>query len=301
MGPWFSVASGQEPELGAAVESTLRLRIAQKVAARVADLHGRGVLRAEYPNYVRELHDNFGPGVPIDDLRADFADGDGGELVSSGGRPGKLFAVHSSSALVVNTFAPYRSAPETLRLAGRSGFTLVRFEKKLRTGLGGTPPNLDLFAVGTEAILAVESKFTEVLAPKAANFSESYARVVGDLADERWEAMYHSLCAAPKRFRHLDAAQLVKHYLGIRRCLADEPVPKLLVYLFWEPVNWSAVREFVAHRREALEFSMSVAGGEVEFTAMSYSELWESWEDEGLWVGQEDRLDYLRSRYLMEL
>jgi len=283
------------------MESTLKLRIAQKVAARVADLNGRDVFRDEYPNYVRVPENNIAPGVELSDLRADFAGADGGELVSSGGRPEKLCAVHSSAALAVNTFAPYRTAPGTLSLLGRSGFTLVRFEKKLRTGLGGTPPNLDLYAVGDEAILAVEGKFTEMLSPKTANFSESYAQVVDELADDRWAEMYHSLCAEPKRYRHLDAAQLVKHYLGIRHGLADEPVPKLLVYLFWEPVNWNTIPEFARHRSEALSFSMAVAGGEVEFTAMSYLELWELWKDEGVWEGDEARLEYLRARYLMEL
>lgn len=282
-------------------ESTLKLRIAQKVAANVADLHGRHALRDEYPNYVRELEHNLAPGVSVSDFRADFDGGDGGELVSSGGRPGKLFAVHSSAALVVNTFAPFRSAPESLRLAGRSGFTFVCFEKKLRTGLGGTPPNLDLFAVGSEAVLAVESKFTEVLSEKAANFSESYARLVSDLADWRWEEMFHSLCERPERFRHLDAAQLVKHYLGIRHSLADESQPKLLVYLFWEPSNWPGVPAFAQHRREVLEFSMAVAGGEVEFTAVSYQELWGQWEEERVFEGAEDRLRYLRDRYVFEL
>jgi len=283
------------------MESTLKLRIAQKVAARVADLNGRDVFRDEYPNYVRVPENNIAPGVELSDLRADFAGADGGELVSSGGRPEKLCAVHSSAALAVNTFAPYRTAPGTLSLLGRSGFTLVRFEKKLRTGLGGTPPNLDLYAVGDEAILAVEGKFTEMLSPKTANFSESYAQVVDELADDRWAEMYHSLCAEPKRYRHLDAAQLVKHYLGIRHGLADEPVPKLLVYLFWEPVNWNTIPEFARHRSEALSFSMAVAGGEVEFTDMSYLELWELWKDEGVWEGDEARLEYLRARYLMEL
>jgi len=283
------------------MESTLKLRIAQKVAARMAEALGRGIFREEYPSYVRELQHNFAPGVAVQDFRSDFEGGDGGELVSTGGRPGKLFAVHSSAALAINTFVPYRSEPGSLRLAGRGGFTLVRFEKKLRTGLGGTPPNLDLFALGDEAVLGVESKFAEILATKAANFSESYAGVVAKLADPRWEEMYHSLCAEPKRFRHLDAAQLVKHYLGMRRGLAEEPVPKVLVYLFWEPENWSSVPEFALHRREALGFAMAVAGGEVEFSAMSYAELWNSWEDEGVWEGDEERLEYLRSRYVFEL
>jgi hypothetical protein len=258
-------------------------------------------MRAEYPSYVRELTDNLAPGIEVGDFRADFEGADGGELVSSGGRPEKLCAVHSSAALAVNTFAPYRRAPESLSLVGRSGFTYACFEKKLRTGLGGTPPNLDFYAIGDEAVVAVESKFTEVLSKKAANFSESYSRAISELADDRWAEMFHSLCAEPLRFHYIDAAQLVKHYLGIRHSLADEDVPKALVYLFWEPSNWPEVEAYSRHRSEVLEFSMAVAGGAVEFTAMSYSELWGAWEADGRWAGVEQRLEYLRERYVFDV
>ena len=144
----------------------------------------------------------------------------------------------------------------------------------------------------------MESKFTELLSPKAANFSESYAKPISELADSRWMEMYRSLCAEPDRFHYLDAAQLVKHYLAIRHSLAEEQFPKALLYLFWEPENWPEVPAFAKHRCEVLEFSMAVAGGEVEFTAMSYTELWDSWEELGVWDGALDRLQYLRERYV---
>lgn len=264
-------------------------------------VHGSGAMRDEFPNYVRDLEHNLAPGIDLSSVVGDFAAASGRELVSSGGRPGKLYSVHSSSALAVNTFAAFRDAPGRLRLAGRSGFSYACFEKKLRTGLGGSPPNLDFFAVGSEAIVAIEAKFTEVLASKAAGLSESYSGLVSDLAGPRWREMYASLCDDPKRFRRLDAAQLVKHYLGIRHSLADERQPKLLVYLFWEPTNWSGVAEFARHRTEVLEFSMSVAGGDTEFVAMSFSELWDEWSREGLWDGAEERLEYLKARYAFKL
>lgn len=281
-------------------DSALKAKIVQKVAARVATLRGRTAMRVEYPNYVRYLRDNLAPGVEVADFRADFEGADGGELVSTGGRPEKLCAVHSSAALAVNTFAPYRRRPAMLSLAGRSGFTFACFEKKLRTGLGGTPPNLDFFAVGDEAVVAVESKFTELLSRKAANFSESYSDAIAGLADVRWMKMYRSLCAEPERFHYLDAAQLVKHYLGIRRSLAEEETPKALLYVFWEPSNWPDVDAFSRHRCEVLEFSMAVAGGEVEFTAMSYAELWDSWDELGVWTDAPERLEYLRERYVFD-
>ena len=43
---------------------------------------------------------------------------------------------------------------------------------------------------------------------------------------------------------------------------------------------------------------MAVAGGAVEFTAISYAELWDAWVLEGAWAGSEPRLEYLRKRYV---
>ncbi|MCD4690078.1 hypothetical protein K8S17_01310 [bacterium] len=150
------------------------------------------------------------------DVRADFIGGAGREITMMPGRSDKFCAAHSSAALAANTFGPFRCSPGDLTLLGMSGFSATRFEKQLRTGLGGTPPNLDFFAYGTDAIIAVEGKFTEMLSTGAARFSPSYSRAVADLASPAWADLYDSLCSDPRRFRFLDAAQLVKHYLGIR-------------------------------------------------------------------------------------
>jgi len=39
----------------------------------------------------------------------------------------------------------------------------------------------------------------------------------------------------------------------------------------------------------------------VEFTAMSYPELWDSWEELGDCEGAETRLEYLRDRYVFDV
>lgn len=282
-------------------ESALGAEIARKVASRITAEHGPEAMRDEFPGYVRKLGYNLAPGISTESFLEDFSDVGKRELVSRGGRPGRIHAVDSSAVLAINTFARFRISPSGLRLAGCSGFTFASFEKRLRTGLGGTPPSLDFYALGDEGIVAAEGKFTEVLSSRTAGFSASYGGAVSQLADERWGEMYESLCSDPRRFRRLDAAQLVKHYLGMKYTLSDEPQPKVLLYLFWEPVNWPRVDEFARHRREVLEFSMSVAGGDIEFAAISYPELWDSWEEAGLWSGEEGVLEYLRERYVFEV
>jgi hypothetical protein len=281
--------------------SGLRETIACELAARVKRLHPDVTFVQSHPHYVTDVAMNLGPGIDFETVRGDFRSGSGGEIGGGLEGPDKLCAVHSSAALVLNTFGPFRSSPQVLQLLGYSGFRCVSFEEQLPTALKGVPPTLGFCAYGSEAIVAVEGKFTEVLATRSASFSDSYLQTVSDLADSRWTGMYRSLCANPRRFRFLDAAQLVKHYLGIRRSLADEPEPKWLLYVFWEPSNWAHLAEFAQHRYEVLAFSVAVSRGDVEFSAMSYPELWDAMEDWSDWPAKREQLSYLRERYVFEL
>jgi hypothetical protein len=110
------------------------------------------------------------------EISDDFGSGAGRELDR------KLCAAHSSAALVVYTFGPWRKEPESLRIAGASGFRNIRFEMTFPTGLGGTPPHLDLFADG-DSIVAIESKCTEWMDSKPAVFSDCYDRLRGSLGE----------------------------------------------------------------------------------------------------------------------
>ncbi len=111
--------------------------------------------------YTCQWQENVLDGMPITAIADDFGSGAGRELDE------KLCAAHSSAALVVNTFGRWRAEPESLRIAGVSGFRNIRFEMTFPTGLGGTPPHLDLFADG-DSIVAVESKCTEWMDSKPA-------------------------------------------------------------------------------------------------------------------------------------
>ena len=78
----------------------------------------------------------------------------------------KFCAVHSSCALAVNTFAPFKDRPGDLVLLGQSGFEPPTFEKELPSGLRGTPPTLDVFLCRGSEVIAIESKFTEYFNPQ---------------------------------------------------------------------------------------------------------------------------------------
>jgi len=120
-----------------------------KDAAVRALARGFKALRLAIPlsdaGYLSTIDENLLPSVERQHFEADLLQGDGNEL------EGKFKAVHSSAAMAVNCFGPFKNAPGYLILAGRGGFGQVRFEAKSPTGLrGGRAPNLDVLAESSE-------------------------------------------------------------------------------------------------------------------------------------------------------
>lgn len=222
--------------------------------------------------YVSEAAQNLIEGVRLADFEADLRQGDGNEM------EGKFRAAHSSSALAVNTFAPFKYDPAALWLPGGGGFASLSFERKCPHGLAGRrSPNLDVVAEGPTGMVAVESKCLEPLTPHVANFAPAYDAEIRDgRRGTAWFQEMQRLVDKPRTYRWLDAAQLVKHAFGVAYTFADRP--STLLYLFWEPSNPEAYPIFAEHRAEVNRFSASIGGGGPEFVAMSYPELWSSWD-----------------------
>jgi hypothetical protein len=275
-------------------------RVHDALAKRLIELKGPSVLSDENPRYVRTPKDNLLPGLDFAAVAGDLQRGGGGEIKPKQGLC-KFCATYSSSALAVNTFGPFRTRPNLLLLAGKDGFEETVFEKPLSTGLRGISPNLDFFARSSGLVVAVESKLSEILRPKKAKFTESYREAVRADAEPAWAAMYERLKDDPCHFTHVDSAQLVKHYLGIRHALAEKKAPKVLVYVYWEPMNAEDFDAYRAHRSEIREFSGEVKDSEIRFEAITYSELWDSWDSTPNWVGTAQHIENLRERYDLEI
>jgi len=235
------------------------------------------------------------PLVTVEDFEADLSAGDGNELET------KFRAVHSSSALAVNCFAPFRRRIADLTLPDGGSFETLAFEQKCPTGLrGGRAPNLDVLLTGSGGVIGIESKLTEYLTRHRAGFSPAYAE---QIRDSRREQGYFRemlrLMEEPDSYVWLDAAQLIKHAFGLARTFAGRPVT--LLYLFWEPANPAASPVFAEHRQEIAAFAERVAGSVPAFQAMSYPELWRSWQE----AEPEDwlalHIEALRGRYEVTL
>jgi hypothetical protein len=148
-------------------------RAKRAATAQLEALKEPSIFRSDRPFYVREPADNLIPGVFLDDFKADLDAADGNELRDGSTRPTKFCASYSSSALVVNTFAPFKAHHVALTIGGIAGLTAApKFEGKCPNGLfeaNGNPsrsPNLDLLAISGDTVVAVESKFLEPLSPK---------------------------------------------------------------------------------------------------------------------------------------
>ncbi len=277
--------------------TALREEIAHEISSRVRRLRPEARFDDSHPHRLRDARDNLAPGVDYELLRGDLLGGPGAPVH---GRTAldELCDIDSSVSLAANAFGPFRSAPERLSVPGLTGFDVLRLGKRLRTGLGGAPARLGMLALGSDSILGASCVLTEPLTTKSANLAASCAHAVGDTASQEWSALYDSLCADPGRFKSLDASALVRQYLALRSALADEPQPKTLLYVFWEPVDWPDVPACVEHRREILEFSLAVAGSDVAFVSMSCSEFWDAVEEGPGWSGRSEWLAYLRARYV---
>jgi len=213
---------GLEPNRRAAARTPITdvaKRCRSALAERVREL-APGVAGIDgFPGYATRIEDNLLPGITPDLYQSEYGAGAGDELewAYRNGRmcPPKMHAAHSSSALVVSTFAPWKRHLSELALCGERRFSSLRFEVKLPTGLGGTPPHVDVLAETPAEIVAIESKATEFLQGHSAVFAQSYSSVPWPACVDSYTAAMRCLQADPARFRHLDAAQLIKHALGL--------------------------------------------------------------------------------------
>lgn len=250
------------------------------LAERVRELSGGVAEIDSFPGYFARIEDNLLPGITSDLYQGDFGAGAGGELewAYRNGRmyPPKMHAAHSSSALVVNAFSPWKHHLAELVLCGYREFSSLGFEVKAPTGLGGVPPHLDvLVETRADTVVAVESKATEFLQEHAAVFARSYRSARWPVSVESYVAEMRRLEADPVRFMYLNAAQLVKHALGLGVRYSAKTVT--LLYIFWEPANRNEFPEFDRHCDEARKFSDLVAGSSVTFAWATYRDLWREW------------------------
>ncbi len=255
-------------------------------------------LEADPRGYLPTVQSNlFAPLMP--ETLAEYQSAAGGELADGGSKPAKMRALCSSSALVCNVFDYWRhrdsqAVARALRIA--EPVTRLRFEAPLPTGLRGTPPTLDLLVESDDMTAwAIESKFTEPYQRRSTQvgFTPSYFLP----GDGLWAALNLPSCQAlalrlwhgETHFTRLDASQLLKHVLGLRRRYPDG---RLL--LLWYRVDAEASRCFES---EMLAFADAV-DEELGFRALTYQQVFAHLAGEPDAVPE--YIAYLRSRYFAD-
>jgi hypothetical protein len=251
--------------------------------------------------YVSKWRENLLPGLTpanVATIKNEFGKGSGGEI--SGLRP-KFCALHSSAALAANTFARWRNDPFDLALlevGGMARFGTLELERPCRSGLRGTPPHLDALAIGRNGVVAIESKCTEMLSEHRASFRSVYAERFRQLAHPTWQRRFAQLNETPDRYRFLDGAQLLKHYLGLKNTF-PQTSRVVLMYIWWEPRNADSLPIFAEHRREVASFADSLADPQIAFRWQSYPELWAKWSEQKNPGWLTGHVESLRRRYLV--
>lgn len=207
--------------------------------------------------------------------------------------PVRLCQPETATAMALNSFLPWRARTDTLRLAGHGPFDELRFAARCPTGVRGTPPLLDLLATNGERLVAVTARGPEVLGGKRSRLAAAYNDIHLGSDMSGWQALLDGLHRAPGRFRHADAASLLKHAIGLSRTFPNHRMT--LLYLFWEPLGADNLA-FRRHRSELGELRGMVAGDAVTLDVMSFDELWAGFEAAGeSWL--REMVAELRARY----
>jgi hypothetical protein len=237
---------------------------------------------------LRAWADNLIPGI------------DPAELVGNGAGAGQVGwrSVDSAAMLAINSFHPWRQRHDRLPLAGEVGYQVLRSDARCPTGVRGTPPHLDLLALRADRVVAVTAQCTGYLGRKRSRLATAYQDLAVAPELVPWRAEMARLREDPLRYRHVDAASLVKLALGLGRTFPDRPVT--LVYLFWEPLDADRYAAFPRHRAELAALGERVAGAGVALLPQTFMALWEGWRGCGR-TGIDTQIAHLHARYAVSL
>lgn len=212
------------------------------------------------------------------ETEAEFRHAQGDELGRDGKR-GKMQALHSSSALVVNFFLYWRENNRINEIAKAcgipEGMTKMQFEQVFPTGLEGNSPEPDILFTGAGLrSVAVESKFTEPYQRHTVReiknkYFDSVDLWAGLPKCERLARLIKQEEQGKTSFTYLDTPQLLKHILGLTKTFGKLQFE--LLYLWYEVVS----KEAEEHKKQLAEFKEYIEG-EVHFRGITYHHLFEN-------------------------
>lgn len=273
------------------------------------ELFGGTIPNEGEKNYLNSITANIFNQQLSEETYKNFKEGDGSETKDSKTRLAKMKALHSSSALPVNVFQYWqnkdtypityacklcakREAIENISVIKGISFE-QKFEISPDKNLFPRSPNLDVVIENSKKwIYAIESKFTEPYKKKQKGLSDRYT------SDESfWKGLPNLKPLADKirpdnnEFKYLDAAQLIKHILGLKKQLGKSGFT--LLYLWYDVIG----NDGLEHRKEIEKFAEIAKKDNIKFRHITYQEVIINLSEE-FYVGNEVYINYLTDRYL---
>lgn len=250
--------------------------------------------------YTKKRNDNFFQ-LPSKTTLDDFSKADGQEL-GNGKFPGKIQALHSSSAIAVNFFEYWKLSPDKEFLAKglkipSKNISDIRFEQKYPILDGNhTPPNIDVvIQYSNQNVCAIECKFTEAYTNRKGThgFKKEYF-VKNDLWNELPNLFSYAQSISPDDFlnTYLHPAQLIKHTLGLLNAYKNKKKFRLL-YLWYDAIG----EEGYYHRKELETFSDVLKKDDISFQSITWQELIINMANQHI-VSHQKYFDYMTDRYL---
>jgi len=276
--------------------------------------------------YLENLADNLFQPLAVDILNQ-FENGDGNETSDSNGKLAKMKALHSSSALVVNAFqywnkkdvypilyacnlcSKYPSGidmmkenigshkPKIYSITRNPKAKIIDFEVKFKisdnTKSFPIQPNIDI-VIGNflPEVFAIESKFAEPYRDKPKGIRKAYIdnKAFWTELPELYR-LAQEICPENNRFQYLDAAQLIKHILGLKARYPDNGFR--LLYLWYDVMG----NDGAEHRKEIEEFEKITKSDAIKFSHITYQEVIKTLSDE-FYKDNESYCDYMTQRYI---
>jgi hypothetical protein len=235
-----------------------------------------------YPAYTTNIDENLFQPLRLD-VRKSFKDADGDELGSCDSIvPGKMQAIHSSSALAVNVFQYWKSILKVSEIAAACGLCKpgsqisrdIKFEEKYPINDSfKIHPNIDVVIHNDSAAkiqrFAIECKFSEAYGTHGHGGLKQKYLDCGDNWNDipKLRAFAQRICPDDKEFKHLHPAQLIKHILGLKRQFGRGGFR--LLYLWYDVFG----EQGKCHRDEITLFTKVAKEDGIKFHSLTYQEL----------------------------
>jgi hypothetical protein len=224
--------------------------------------------------------------------------GAGGELRATRLGNSAFCSAESSALMAVNFLAPFVSRPGLIG-AERGRLT---FERELPViGVRSrVHPHLDAVLVSSSGTYAFEVKVMEPWRDaRKVSISPQYDDPAAEISPKT-RALLDDLRSGDVSYHWLDAAQLVKHLLGIHSALASARfgAPATLVLLFWQPSDPGRHAPlFNELELEFVDFATRLDDQPVRLTALSTPDLLKEWSSSSSAPWLAEHAACLRKRY----